>query len=111
MCHEFVRGRVHNLLRTGGLGLACSMLTACGTIITFQEDAKFDCRGNMIYAGTRRSIDNAVHTLLDIPFSLALDTLALPYTIPKSIWNYYHPQVIDGKPQDPEECLYQAYEQ
>jgi uncharacterized protein YceK len=86
-----------------------SVVSGCGTIITLEEDSSFDCRGNLIYAGTVRSIENRGHTLLDIPFSFVLDTLVLPYTIPKSIWNYYHLKTVDRTQQETSECLQEGY--
>ena len=107
-----VKAKCASLSRLMGaisLVLLVSMISGCGTVITLKEDATFDCRGILIYSGTVRSIENMAHTLLDIPFSLMLDTLVLPYTIPRSIWNYYHPILKDGKAQDVSECLAQGY--
>jgi uncharacterized protein YceK len=84
------------------------MLAGCGTIATLQEDVDFNCGQNLIYSGTIRTVKNP-HTWPDPVFSFVLDTIVLPYTIPKSIWNYFHPRLKDGKPQDPSECLERGY--
>jgi uncharacterized protein YceK len=89
--------------------LVVLIVSGCGTIITLQEDAEFDCRANIVYLGTRRTVANVAHTWPDIPFSLVADTLVLPYTVPKTIWNYYHPRMIDGERLDSGECLEEGY--
>lgn len=60
-------------------------LSGCGTLAnTFEEEPK-----NKIYIGVRVDIDAFGHGgFLDLPFSLVLDTILLPYTIPKTIANY-----------------------
>jgi len=42
---------------------------------------------NQIYAGTRASAQGH-GTQIDVPFSLIVDTVILPYTIPRTIYNY-----------------------
>src|SRR5215831_10162806 len=85
------------------------MVNGCGTIFTLQEDSEYDCRSNLIYSGTIRTVKNALHTLFDIPFSFVLDTIVLPYTVPKTIWNYFHPRTRDGEPLDARKCLHEGY--
>jgi len=69
--------------------------------MTLYEDAKSDCHENLLFSGTRAVAMN-VHMILDTPFSLVADTIALPYTIPRTIWNYYHRPTSDW---DAEACL------
>jgi hypothetical protein len=48
---------------------------------------------NIVYGGLRNELSPvSPHTFFDIPFSAAADTLALPYTIPRSIHNSQHPE-------------------
>ena len=78
-------------LRPVGLLIVLLLFTSCGTIATLQADADSDCRLNLLYSGTRASATAAHGSLwLDIPFSVVADTLVLPYTIPRTVWNYYH---------------------
>ena len=60
----------------------------CATIHSLTEGKE----RNKIYSGTVTSFSNSwwfVHGgVFDWPFSLALDTVLLPYTIPKTIANY-----------------------
>jgi uncharacterized protein YceK len=81
----------------------------CGTIVSLQEDADYDCRANLMYSGTIRSVENFGHTFLDVPFSFVADSLLLPYTIPKTIWNKFHPKMRDGRPVEVRECLEDGY--
>jgi uncharacterized protein YceK len=85
------------------------MVNGCGTIVTLQEDSEFDCRTNLIYSGTIRTVENVGHTWPDIPFSFVVDTIVLPYTVPKTIWNYFHPRTRDGDPLGATECLNEGY--
>ncbi len=58
----------------------------CGTLFTLTHNKQWP---NQIYAGTRAAA--AGHsTQIDIPFSLVADTMVLPYTIPRTIYNYTH---------------------
>lgn len=63
------------------------VLAGCGTLAnSFEEEPK-----NKIYVGVRADLNEwtlAHGGFLDLPFSLVLDTLLLPYTIPKTIANY-----------------------
>jgi len=43
-----------------------------------------------IYAGTRAAAYGSHGTQIDVPFSLVTDTVVLPYTIPRTIYNYTH---------------------
>jgi uncharacterized protein YceK len=73
--------------RIGGpiLLIALITLSGCATIATLSENET----KNKIYSGTIRHTElKCAHaTCIDAPFSLVLDTLLLPYTIPKTIWN------------------------
>ena len=75
---------IHKLLLAGALAL---VLSGCATTITvFDENPD-----NLIYSGTRRDLDGwtfAHGGFLDLPFSFVFDTILLPYTIPRTIWNY-----------------------
>lgn len=84
-------------------------VNGCGTIVTLQEDADYDCKGNLMYSGTIRSVENFGHTFLDLPFSFVADSLVLPYTLPKTIWNKFHPKMRDGRPVEVRECLEDGY--
>lgn len=63
------------------------VLSGCATTVTvFDEDPD-----NLVYSGTRRDLDGwalAHGGFLDLPFSFVFDTILLPYTIPRTIWNY-----------------------
>jgi len=69
------------------LSLLITFLSGCISIKTVSE-AK-PC--NKIYSGTVGNLTNSwwlAHSLfLDVPFSFVLDTLMLPYTIPKTMHN------------------------
>lgn len=58
-------------------------LGGCATAQTLSENGT----KNNIYSGTIRHLElKCAHgTCLDLPFSLAADTLVLPYTIPKTV--------------------------
>jgi len=62
-------------------------LSGCGTLAnTFEDEPK-----NKIYVGLRQGFTGwtfAHGGFVDWPFSLVLDTVLLPYTIPMTIWNY-----------------------
>ena len=88
-------------IRTVGLLGVLWFFTGCGTIFTLADDAKSDCHENLLYSGTRESATN-IHFLFDTPFSLVADTIVLPYTIPRTIWNYFHRPTSDW---NVEECL------
>ncbi|UVT20130.1 MAG: YceK/YidQ family lipoprotein [Nitrospira sp.] len=76
-------------LRFLGAVAFCLLLSGCGTIKTLHKDAKYECHEDMFYSGTRVG-PMSLQKILDTPFSLVADTLVLPYTIPRSIWNYHH---------------------
>ena len=67
--------------------LALPLLAGCGTLAnTFEEETR-----NKVYAGVRADFGEwtfAHGGFLDLPFSFVLDTVLLPYTIPKTIANY-----------------------
>lgn len=56
----------------------------CGTLVALSDNKQWP---NQIYAGTRASYQG-FHTQLDVPFSCIMDTVVLPYTIPRTIYNY-----------------------
>jgi uncharacterized protein YceK len=62
-------------------------LTACGTLATVPDEKTT----NKIYSGVRLDLSawSLMHSvflsLLDAPLSFALDTVMLPYTIPKTL--------------------------
>lgn len=62
-------------------------LSGCATTVTvFEEDPD-----NLVYSGTRRDLDGwafAHGGFIDLPFSFVFDTILLPYTIPRTIWNH-----------------------
>ena len=62
--------------------LAC-FCSGCGTLVTLTDNKEWP---NQIYAGTRASA-NGHATQIDVPFSLIADTVVLPYTIPRTIYN------------------------
>ena len=63
--------------------LSACLCSGCGTIVTLSHNQEWP---NQIYAGTRASANGHV-TQIDVPFSLIADTLVLPYTIPRTIYN------------------------
>jgi len=65
--------------------LVLTSAAGCGTIYSISNNEPFP---NIIYGGTRCT----GHEVLDIPLSMAADTIALPYTIPRSIYNSQHPE-------------------
>ncbi len=73
-------------------------LSGCATTITvFEEEPD-----NLVYSGTRRDLDGwalAHGGFLDLPFSFVFDTVLLPYTIPRTIWNYATAEEED-KPEE-----------
>jgi hypothetical protein len=70
--------------------------------MTIVGDAQTGCRLNLLYSGTRFSFTNVHGGIVDVPFSLVADTVTLPYTIPRTIWNYYHRPTSDW---DEDKCL------
>jgi len=72
------------------------LLSGCGTIWALSNNEQWP---NQIYAGTRASATGH-STQLDVPFSLIADTLVLPYTIPRTIYNFSRsPDAVPGKEQ------------
>ena len=63
------------------------LLAGCGTLAnTFEDEPK-----NKIYIGVRSDFGEWAFGhggIIDWPFSLVLDTIFLPYTIPRTIANY-----------------------
>ena len=57
--------------------------SGCGTLVTLTDNKEWP---NQIYAGTRAAA-NGHATQIDVPFSLIADTVVLPYTIPRTIYN------------------------
>lgn len=77
-------------------------LSGCATTIAvFEEDPD-----NLVYSGTRRDLDGwalAHGGFLDLPFSFVFDTVLLPYTIPRTIWNYATDGTESGQDGEGEE--------
>ena len=77
--------------------LALLLLAGCGTLAnTFEEEPK-----NKIYVGVRQDFTGwtfAHGGFLDWPYSLVLDTILLPYTIPKTIANYAAEDAMEARP-------------
>ncbi len=65
--------------------LCCT--TGCGTVHTLGNNATWP---NQVYAGMRAAAGGFL-TQLDVPFSLVADTLVLPYTIPRTVYNQKPP--------------------
>ncbi len=67
--------------------MVSSLLAGCATRTTLREDET----KNKIYSGTIRHCDLTgwYDTVYDLPFSFVADTVILPYTIPKTIYNYH----------------------
>lgn len=57
----------------------------CGTIYSIGHNEPFP---NIVYGGMHYT----GHEILDIPLCAIGDTVALPYTIPRSIYNSHHPE-------------------
>jgi len=86
------------------LCLLTTLISGCVSIKTVSE-AK-PC--NKIYSGTVGNLTDGwwlMHSLfLDVPFSFVLDTLMLPYTVPKTLHNEYSENSECKKvPETPEE--------
>jgi len=77
------------------------LVSGCGTIIDAgnfaDSDRRFDSPGPHLYGGLRvdallvadpgdKAAPFVILFLLDVPFSLALDTVFLPFTIPWAIF-------------------------
>jgi uncharacterized protein YceK len=77
-----------NGIRLGQLVAVLIACHGCGTIGTLTEHEP----RNKVYSGVAADFSSSWtfgHVgILDWPFSLAADTLMLPYTIPKTIINY-----------------------
>jgi len=73
-------------------------LCGCATIGTLGEPET----RNKVYSGTIRDIQlKCAHgTCLDLPFSLAADTVALPATIPWSLYNAAHEVPAQSDPYE-----------
>ena len=87
--------------------VALLALSGCGTLATtFEDEPK-----NKIYIGTRQDFTlwTFIHGgIFDWPFSLVLDTILLPYTIPVTIAAYARdePDPPNNQPADqPEETV------
>ena|SRR5690242_5376618 len=68
--------------------LTCAV--GCGTIYSIGNNEPFP---NIVYGG----VHYVGHNILDLPLCVAADTVALPYTIPRSIYNSHHPE---DRPKD-----------
>jgi uncharacterized protein YceK len=90
-------GRRNKPVAVVGAMLAAAAISGCATIGTLSEDET----KNKIYSGTIRHAELAcAHAVcLDLPFSLAADTLLLPVTVPWSAVNLFRKN--SGKAQDP----------
>lgn len=82
-------------MRMALVALFAVALSGCGTIVTLSDSKTWP---NQIYAGTRASARGHA-TQPDIPFSLVADTLILPYTIPRTIYNIAHQPKPPGSAQ------------
>ena len=83
------------LLASLALVLALSGCATLGT--TFTDEPK-----NKIYIGVRQDFTGwtfAHGGFIDWPFSLVLDTILLPYTIPVTIWNYATDDAVEPAPE------------
>ena len=83
--------------------LACPFIAGCGTILAVTQNIPFP---NQIYGGSLHGPWAGGHNVLDLPFSLIADTIVLPYTIPRTIYNCHHPEDMPktdfmGDPVDP----------
>ena len=65
--------------------LGCIFFAGCSTIVCLGDNKGTP---NQIFAGTREDLNP--HTIYDLPFSLVADTIVLPYTIPRTIYNRHH---------------------
>ncbi len=65
--------------------LILSSAAGCGTMYSIGHNEPFP---NIVYGGLRYT----GHEILDIPLCAVADTVALPYTIPRSIYNSHHPE-------------------
>lgn len=89
------------LKKAAGIGVTLICLSACGTVfdLAAKHDVAFDSPGPHVYGGVR--LDAVAGTMpflshgsapcgvlhwLDIPFSLALDTVLLPVT---AVWSFF----------------------
>lgn len=74
----------------GGLLGVCFGAGGCGTAHAVASNSPFP---NQIYGGVRCELNEPnVLTFYDIPFSAVADTLVLPYTIPRTLYNCAHPE-------------------
>jgi uncharacterized protein YceK len=66
------------------------VLSGCATIVTLTEPET----NNKIFSGTIRHIENkCAHGIcLDMPFSLVVDAVVTPITIPWTAYNYIRPE-------------------
>jgi uncharacterized protein YceK len=65
--------------------------SGCGTANAVAANDPFP---NQIYGGVRNELNPvSIHTFFDIPFSAIADTLVLPYTIARTIYNCHHPEL------------------
>jgi len=68
---------------------AATLLCGCGTMMTVGENRAYPVQA---YSGIQAGFRNGLtHTLLDVPFSAAADTVVLPYTVPATIVNLSTP--------------------
>lgn len=63
----------------------CMLFGGCSTIVSLGDNERTP---NQIYAGTREDLNP--HTIYDLPFSFVADTALLPYTIPRTVYNFHH---------------------
>ncbi len=76
------------------LSVVSTLLAGCGTLAT--AGGKKEEFG--VYSGTKRSLENGSHTLLDVPLSAVADTLLLPVTVTRAALGSSHPEVKKPEP-------------
>ena len=93
-----------------GLRLSFALIaifaSGCGTIASVSENEPYP---NIVFGGIRNELSPINgHTMFDLPLSAVADTLVLPYTVPRSIYNANHP---NGKPSTKEPAQSSASEE
>ena len=85
-------------MRNMMLALACWLLASCGTLCTAVEDGR-GCAKLAPYSGTKASAQGHA-TQLDVPFSFLADTLLLPITLLKALFNGSNKETEAAQPVD-----------
>ncbi len=78
---------MNHKLMSATIAATITMSLGCGTLVTLSDNKSFP---NQIYAGTRAMLFGRGCTQIDVPFSIVADTIVLPYTIPRTVYNYTH---------------------